>query len=234
MKKILFKFIFISIILLGCNNSNNKSMNISGSIKGLKKGTLYLQKLKDSSLINVDSFKVNGQKNYFLADNIIDSEMYYLYLNKEDGDTLNDRISFFGEKGNIKINTLLTTFESSAKIYGSENNLIWEEYNSMIRKFNSKNLEIIKEYINKKDIVPDKERLEIFENESNNLLKRRYLFSLNFASLHSNKTIAPYIALYEVPDANPRLLDTLYSNLSEEVKNSKYGKIFGLHLNKIK
>ncbi len=209
-------------------------MNISGSIKGLKKGTLYLQKLKDSSLINVDSFKVNGQKNYFLADNIIDSEMYYLYLNKEDGDTLNDRISFFGEKGNIKINTLLTTFESSAKIYGSENNLIWEEYNSMIRKFNSKNLEIIKEYINKKDIVPDKERLEIFENESNNLLKRRYLFSLNFASLHSNKTIAPYIALYEVPDANPRLLDTLYSNLSEEVKNSKYGKIFGLHLNKIK
>ena len=234
MKKILFKFIFISIILLGCNNSNNKSMNISGSIKGLKKGTLYLQKLKDSSLINVDSFKVNGQKNYFLADNIIDSEMYYLYLNKEDGDTLNDRISFFGEKGNIKINTLLTTFESSAKIYGSENNLIWEEYNSMIRKFNSKNLEIIKEYINKKDIVPDKERLEIFENESNNLLKRRYLFSLNFASLHSNKTIAPYIALYEVPDANPRLLDTLYSNLSEEVRNSKYGKIFGLHLNKIK
>ena len=72
-----------------------------------------------------------------LSDDIIGSEMYYLYLNKDDGDSLNDRIPFFGEKGEIEINTRLSTFESSAKISGSKNQLILEEYNSMIRRFNT-------------------------------------------------------------------------------------------------
>tara|TARA_B110000263_G_C15278380_1_gene497004 strand:+ start:334 stop:972 length:639 start_codon:yes stop_codon:yes gene_type:complete len=209
-------------------------MNITGSIDGLRKGTLYLQKLKDSLLINVDSFKIKGNSNYSLADDVSSSEMYYLYLEKEDGDTLNDRISFFGEKGKITINTLLSTYESSAKISGSENQILWEEYNAMLKKFNDKNLSLIKDFINNKDVVEKNKRLIDFENESNKLLKRRYLFSLNFASMHSDKEIAPYISLYEIPDANPILLDSVYSKLTMNIKNSKYGKLFGEYLDEIK
>ena len=47
----------------------------------------------------------------------------------------------------------------------------------MMRKFDDKNLKIINEYINNKDNMTDKERLLIFDEETNKLLKRRYLYS---------------------------------------------------------
>ena len=72
----------------------------------------------------------------------------FLYLKKNDGDTLNDRIPFFAEKGDIIINTRLATFESSAKISGSNNHIIWQEYKDMMRKFDDRNLKIINDYIN--------------------------------------------------------------------------------------
>ena len=58
-----------------------------------------------------------------------------------------------------------------------------------------------------------------------NLLKRRYLYALNFASSNGDNVIAPYIALTEVSDANIKFLDTVASKLTEEVKVSKYGKL---------
>ena len=106
-------------------------MNITGSIDGLKKGTLYLQKISDSLIKNVDSIEIEGNSKYKLGDNISDSQVYYLYLKKNDGDTLNDRIPFFAEKGDIIINTRLATFESSAKISGSNNHIIWQEYKNI-------------------------------------------------------------------------------------------------------
>ena len=200
-------------------------MKISGSINGLKKGKLFLQKVKDSTLINVDSFEVKGTSNFILSDNIIGSEIYYLYLNKDDGDSLNDRIPFFGEKGEIEIRTRLSTFESSAIISGSKNQLILEEYNSMIRRFNTENLNLIKDFVNNKDIINDENRLLNLEKESERLMRRKYLYSLNFASIHNESEVAPYIALYEIPDANPILLDSVFIKLSPKIKDSKYGKL---------
>ena len=59
-----------------------------------------------------------------------------------------------------------------------------------------------------------------------NLLKRRYLYALNFAITHGDNVIAPFIALTEVYDANIVFLDTVASKLTEEVKASKYGREF--------
>ena len=95
------KFLFLSIFFVNCSSPKKKNMNITGSIDGLKKGTLYLQKISDSLIKNVDSIEIDGNNDFKLGDNITDSEVYYLYLKKNDGDTLNDRIPFFGEKGDI-------------------------------------------------------------------------------------------------------------------------------------
>ena len=96
-------------------------MIVKGSIKGLRKGKLYLQRIKDTMLINLDSTYVDGTPDFRFQTPIKTAEVFYLYLNKDDGDSLNDRILFFGEKFKIEINTLLKTFESSAKISGSKN-----------------------------------------------------------------------------------------------------------------
>jgi hypothetical protein len=111
-------------------------MIVKGKIEGLRKGTLYLQKIEDTLLVNVDSTLIKGTPEFEFKTPLETAEIFYLYLNKEDGDSLNDRILFFGEEGIIEINTLLKTFESSAQITGSKNQELLQEYTSFNRKFN--------------------------------------------------------------------------------------------------
>ena len=200
-------------------------MHVSGRVDGLRKGTLFLQKVLDSTLINIDSIVINGNPEFNFKTKIESPEIYYLYLNKDDGDTLNDRVMFFAEKGEITINTLLKTFESSAKVSGSENQELLQEYRKIARQFNAKNLDYIKAYINNAKSANDSRSSDSIQKEMDNLLKRRYLYALNFAITHGDNVIAPYIALTEVSDANIKYLDTVASKLTEEVKSSKYGKL---------
>ena len=200
-------------------------MHVSGRVDGLRNGTLFLQKVLDSTLVNIDSIVINGNPEFNFKTKIESPEIYYLYLNKDDGDTLNDRVMFFAEKGEIIINTLLKTFESSAKVSGSENQELLQEYRKISRQFNAKNLEYIKAYINNAKSSNDSRSSDSIQKEMDNLLKRRYLYALNFAITHGDNVIAPYIALTEVSDANIKYLDTVASKLTEEVKSSKYGKL---------
>ena len=200
-------------------------MHVSGRVDGLRKGTLFLQKVLDSTLIDIDSIVINGNPEFNFKTKIESPEIYYLYLNKDDGDTINDRVMFFAEKGEITINTLLKTFESSAKGSGSENQELLQEYRKIARQFNAKNLDYIKAYINNAKSANDSRSSDSIQKEMDNLLKRRYLYALNFAITHGDNVIAPYIALTEVSDANIKYLDTVASKLTEEVKSSKYGKL---------
>ncbi len=216
-------------ILMSCENRSKPSANtmlLNGTVEGLRKGTLYLQKMQDSLLVNIDSVVVDGSPKFQFKTEIESPEIYYLYLNKEDGDSLNDRILFFGEKGEITINTLLKTFESSAKVTGSENQELLQEYRKLARQFDSKNLDYIKAYFEAAKDNSDKKVLDSIQETMNNLVKRRYLYALNFASTHGDNVIAPFIALTEVYDANIKFLDTVASKLTDEVKTSKYGKEF--------
>ena len=51
--------------------------------------------------------------------------------------------------------------------------------------------------------------MDSIEKAMDNLIKRRYLYALNFASTHGDNVIAPFIALTEVYDANIVFLDTV-------------------------
>ena len=73
-------------------------MNINLSIDGFKKGNVYLQKIKDSLLINIDSLQLNRNGKFNFEVELSEPEIFHLYLAKDDGDSLNDRIIFFGDK----------------------------------------------------------------------------------------------------------------------------------------
>lgn len=236
MKKI-FKIVVIFILIIGCTGKSKSDMNtieVKGSIEGLRKGTLYLQKIQDSILIDLDSLVLKGSSNFKLQAKINSPEIFYLYLDKKDGDTLNDRIRFFGEKGTIEINTLLKTYESSAQISGSENHLLLEEYLTFIRRFDQENLKLVKVYFNELRENNASKKLDSIQKKMDNLLLRRYLFTINFASNNSDKEIAPYLMVTEVNDTSIKLLDSVMVKLSPEVKNSKYGKDLKLLIDKRK
>ncbi len=236
MKKI-FKIVVIFILIIGCTGKSKSDMNtieVKGSIEGLRKGTLYLQKIQDSILIDLDSLVLKGSSDFRLKAKINSPEIFYLYLDKKDGDTLNDRIRFFGEKGTIEINTLLKTYESSAQISGSENHLLLEEYLTFIRRFDQENLKLVKIYFNELRENNASKKLDSIQKKMDNLLLRRYLFTINFASNNSDKEIAPYLMVTEVNDTSIKLLDSVMVKLSPEVKNSKYGKDLKLLIDKRK
>lgn len=226
---VLALIIGIFILNIGCQSENKVSsisqMIVKGKIDGLRKGTLYLQKIDDSLLVTIDSTIINGKPEFQMITPIETAEVFYLYLDKEDGDSLNDRILFFGEKGTIEINTFLKTFESSAKIKGSKNQELLQEYIATSRKFNDQNLELLKLFYEAQGFG-NKEKADSLEQKIDNLLKRRYLYTINFAANHPDQNIAPYLALTQVFDANLTLLDSIAVKLTQNVRESKYGKEF--------
>ncbi|MEO9891728.1 DUF4369 domain-containing protein [Aurantibacter sp.] len=229
MRKFLVLFC-IAIVIISCQEESKKeTMTVSGNIKGLKKGVLYLQHLNDTILTTVDSLEISGDGNYSLKAELESPEFYYLYLNKKDNNDINDRITFFAEPGAITINTSWNTFDTNATIEGSATQKKWEEYQETMSQFNKKDLEIL-QYANNSE-------LELSTTEVDSLIKlneknvlRSYLYALNFALNNTDSYIAPYIALNEVADANKIYLDSIANSLTPNVADSKYGKALSKHL----
>ena len=222
--KILLIVLSITIIY-GCNNSeSNNYMLVSGKIDGLRKGKLYLQQFVDSVFVSIDSTVVNNEFEFNLGTEIIEPDIYYLYLDKVDGDSVNDRIKFFGDTGEITINSRLITFDSNAEISGSKNQALMEEYRLIIRKFNLENLDLLEIYYDSQ-INGNNKRFDSVNDAIDNLIKRKYLYSLNFATTNSDYEISPFILTTEVPDANKELLKQVYDKFNDSIKVSKYGKL---------
>ena len=213
------------LFFFNCTNNINKNISISGSIKGLRKGKLYLQKyVDDSILVNIDSLKIDGVENFEFSDSLGEAQFYFLALKKDETDTTTQKIPFFAEKGKIEINTRLNTYLSSAKVEGSENQILWDEYLMIMRKFNNQNIELVKDYLEKKGEFDSKKRDKIFEKKNNLISRKKILFSLNFAMNNSDKEISAYIGLYELNNISKKYLDSLYSKLNTNIKKSFYGK----------
>ena len=221
MKKALI--IMSTVLMVGCNSSKD-NMSVFGNVDGLMKGTLFLQAQKDSIVVNLDSIYLKGDGNYKLSTYINEPDIFYLYLDKQDGDSLNDIITFFGNKGDIQINTRLSTFDSSFEISGSENSDLLNEYNSIIRKYNMQNLDLLEIFYNAQ-IENNQTRIDSVNSELENLIRKKYLYTLNFSITNSANEISPYIAVSQIPDANVDLLRKVYDTLPEYIKDSKYGKI---------
>src|SRR5690606_25199248 len=57
MKRILI-VLFLGVMVVSCKKEPQGNMLVTGEIEGLKKGTLYLQQFRDSSLVVLDSLEI--------------------------------------------------------------------------------------------------------------------------------------------------------------------------------
>ncbi|MGY0393045.1 DUF4369 domain-containing protein [Bizionia sp. KMM 8389] len=217
-----YTFIALSLLLLVSCGKDKHDLTVKGNIKDLKKGTLYLQKIQDSTLISVDSLTINGDSTFELHADLESPEVFFLHLNKTTEDAYG-KISFFADKGITEINTSLKNFELNPEIKGSKQQEVFESYLKMMDRFNDKNLELIKEELDaktKKDSSLIAANMKAYEN----LLKSKYLYTVNFAIQNKDSDVAPYVALTEIYDAQIKWLDTINNALTPEIKSSKYGK----------
>ncbi|MBQ4914425.1 DUF4369 domain-containing protein [Maribacter sp. MMG018] len=221
MKKLLF-ILSAFLVIMSCDSKKEGSLVVNGKVKGLKKGTLYLQHLVDSSLVTVDSLEIDGDGSFSLTADLESPEIFYLYLNKKDNNDVNDRITFFAEPGIITINTDWNTFDTNAKITGSSSHEKLEDYRKALSNINKRNLEIMLE-ASKAEKPLDQAIIDSLERASAKNTQKGYAFSINFALNNKDSYIAPYIAVKEIPDANVKYLDSIYKVLTPEVAASKYG-----------
>ncbi len=221
MKKIAVVLLMGLIALSSCesNNFNKGNLLVKGQVKGLRLGHLLLKQIKKDHFVTIDSLYMDGNE-FFEFHPLIDQPQIILLELPEVKD---GRILFFAAPGDtIRIFTYVESFGISPKIKGGVNQNKRNEYDKMIKQFNNKELDLIKEQLEAAKAGYNR-IADSLKNKLQNLQKKRKLYALNFIFNNKDKAIGPYIAMMEFYD-NPKVLDTVYKVLTGENKQSVYGK----------
>ena len=217
MKKL--SILLLLLVAFSCGKTEH-DLTVKGTVKGLKKGTIYLQKISDTTLLAVDSVSIKGDSDFELHSALDTPEMFYLYLDKNDN--TKNRLPFFADKGITEINTTLKNFVYDAKINGSKQQEVLSEYNKMMKQFNNKSLDLYKAAFVAQQ-AQNTVKADSLKEVSERYNRSRFKYSLNFGMNHLDSEVTPYIVLTDMYNANIKALDTVYNNLDETVLKSKYG-----------
>ncbi len=214
------KALIFVLILASCSNSNKLTLDVE--IKDLKKGKLVLTKLNDSIFQPIDSFNVNGEKNIVFKNEF--DEPQFLFLNLFTNESLEPlSLSFFAEKGQIKLVTSLEKYGYELKVTGSKNDSIYRNYLKLNKKFNDEKVDLIKKSFEKRK-SQENDSVVIIDDLLLKLNKRQFLHNANYVIRHKNYEISPYLAITDLKSSK-KILDTVYKSLSAKVLKSKYSLI---------
>jgi hypothetical protein len=223
MKKVLFLLIGLTFII-ACSNSNSNNFSVSGTVDGIKVGKIYLQRLQDSVLIDVDSAMFNGNSDYTLMTRLDQTEIMYLHLDVKDGTEFNARVLFFAEDTTMTINSSWDKFEKDAVISGSKNQDIYTVYKKNSNRLNKVYTDLVKRSMSLTDETRTVAISDSINTAYDKYLRKKVLYAINYAQLHKEKEVAPYILISEASEANPILLDSVYQKMPKKIQNSHYGK----------
>ena len=223
MRKSIIVLLSIVVFASCSEKKSTKNFVLTGNIKGLKKGTLYIQRINDTVLVAIDTIKINGDSHFTSEFDLQSPEMLYLFLDRGVSNSVDNNISFFAEKGNMDIQTSLDFFTADVKITGSKNQALYDEYKKVVSRFVDQDLDLIEKRINalKDNKIEEAARIE---EEQKGILKRKYLYTTNFAVNHGDYEVAPYVALAEIYDINLKYMDTIQKSMTPKVAKSLYGK----------
>ncbi len=223
MKKLFLAILSLTVLVSCSEKKSDKDFVLTGNIKGLKSGTLYIQRIKDTLLVPIDTIVIDGDSHFVSEFDLKSPEMLYLFLDRGVTNSIDNNISFFAEKGTMTIETTLDFFTADAKIKGSKNQELYEDYKKVMARYVNQDLDLVeKKFKAYKDGKLDE--VSKMELEQNNITKRKYLYTTNFAVNNSNYEVAPFVALTDIYDINLKYLDTIQKSMSPKVAQSLYGK----------
>lgn len=222
------RYILLSLSLIlflsSCSDKNdNNEMILTGTIHGLKRGTLLLQQWDDSLMTTIDSVFIEGKSNFLFKKHLEEPQVFYLSVRLEKGVFMDDEIAFFGEPGKIDIQTKLENFGSVARVSGSKNDSLWRDYNKLKKRYIDKNLELVEQKLTLTSKNNDSLRAAI-ERQEKNVENSKYMATVNFALTHPDFEISPYLIINEGYTLRAKYLDTVYQTLKPDIQKSKYGK----------
>lgn len=228
MKKIIFALIII-FTLISCSEKKLGNFNLTGTISGLQKGTIYLEQVEINGSKVIDSIYINnGDENFSFTENIEGPGLLSITIDN----SLTKKLFFFGEPGEMNIKTELNKFIFNAVVSGSEQQDILKKHDDYVKDIKFQNLNIIKDrFIAQKNNELNK--IETLNTQYKRNIRRLYLFTANYAINNGNQIIGAYIGLTRIDKSNIKLKQQVFDSLSEEVKKSKYGMLLAIELNTI-
>lgn len=224
MKKVCLALVTLIVLASCSNNEQSKDLTLTGTIKGLKSGTVYIQKYQDTSLVVLDSIKIDGNSTFESHLDLTEPEMLYIVLDRGITTTIDNSLLIFAEPGKIDVQTDLKHFYAYAKVTGSKNHELYVNYMKMNSKYNDQLHDLLQLDMDNFKAGKETNSPDIIEKR-NLVLKKKYLAAINFAVNHKEYEIAPFVALSEISDANIKYLDTISKSLSPKISASKYGKM---------
>jgi hypothetical protein len=223
MQKSLLALLTVLVLVSCSEKKSEKDFVLNGNIKGLKSGTLYIQRIKDTLLVPIDTIKINGDSHFVSEFDLESPEMLYLFLDRGVTNSIDNNIAFFAEKGTMNLETTLDFFTADVKITGSKNQELYDDYRKVMLRYVNQDLDLIEK---KYKAFNDKKLDDVskIEAQQNTILKRKYLYTTNFAVNNGDHEVAPYVALADIYDINLKFLDTIQKSMSPKVAKSLYGK----------
>jgi len=214
--------LILGFMLFACE-SKPPDFVIEGKIEGLKKGKVYLQQIKDSVIVNIDSIEFYNSNQFRIERDLEYPEVMYLQLQKDTIETTDNFIAFFADKGILKIDAELDQFMYAKVECNYTNQKKFQEYSDVIKRFGDQKLDLIKAEMEARK-NSNQEKLDSVNTAYDKMNKRRYLFAVNFALNHPDLEVSPYIVINQAKYISPKYLDTIYQSLDRSIRSSYYGK----------
>jgi hypothetical protein len=127
----------------------------------------------------------------------------------------------------------LKRFKYDAQIEGGTQQKLLDTYYKNIGRFKDQRLEAMEGQLNAEK-EGNQDQADSLLAVMDNITKRSYLYTVNFAINNKDSEVAPFVAVSEIYDANVKFLDTINNVLPPKIANSKYGIILEAYIETLK
>ncbi len=208
-------YVFASLLLLGAC-TKTPSFTLSGHIDGLEKDEwVYLY--NNNERANVDSV-INNEGNFEFSGSVSEPTYHYVIIRRADKNVIykgfwveNRELSFKGDINDLE----------HARVEGSEIQFEEEQYKEQVMGLDN----AIEAIYNIMDTTGDAALVNTQENQLDSVSKLKNKETAKFIKLNPDYYYSAYLAKRLVRNISPEEGQEVYKMLSEENKNSVYGKL---------
>ena len=212
------KFTIIIFAIICSCLSDKDEINISGEIKGLNNSFIYLIQPDSNTLL--DSSKVVNEK-FDLTAYINEPLELVLKIQSKDSENI---FSFISEpSAKIIFTSSKEKFEFNGKIENSDLNYEFEKLNGHINRYNDIDLQMLEQQI-QASITNNKKKYDSLNEERLKADQKKILFIVNYCLNNNSNVLSPYLAYKYKNNINLGFLENIYQNLSEEMRETYYGR----------
>jgi hypothetical protein len=226
MKKILL-LVAVAVVLFSCKNLGEGEYEITGNVKGMKTGLVFLEKQSPMGMgaLAIDTVKIVDGK-FEIKGKTTEPEIHFIQIDK-----VNGKVPFILEGGEIEITVDKDSiFKSkSSGTYSNDEFTKFNEESSKIQKkmqkdvmaFQTKNMAVMNEAQQKQDTAT----ISRLRKEYDVVQKPITDYTFGYPKTHPKSFIS--VLILQMMANNPKFeneIDGIYNSLDESLKKTKPGK----------